>query len=379
MAADRGMASVGTDLDARRASEAVVHGALPDPFAWPDGRRGATPAEWPHRAAAWRRRLVDLGYGGMPPMPVEVRLRPRSEARVRRFAGEPRVLALDLHVALGASEVRWSVRLLLPDANAPVGVVVTGDGCWWQPPDASAERLVAGGVALAVFDRTAVAPDVGERRGGLFDTLPGSSFGALAAWAWAYRQVVAGLRSMAEVDADRIGVTGFSRGGKAALLAAATDEAIAWAHAHASGAGGAAPFRYLGDGAETIGVARAFPAWFGPRLAAFDGRVAELPFDQHVLLAAIAPRPLLLTCGADDAWANPEGTVQAAWAAREVYRFVGAGDALAVVLRPGGHALTDADWAWLDGAPAWRSPDGAPLGVRHPYVDLRPAFAWRAP
>lgn len=364
---------------ASEAGAVTEHGELPDPFAWPEGRRVTTPAEWPARASAWRELVVNVGYGGMPPAPDAAELRPRSEARVRRFAGAPRVLSLGLRLDVAGRESVVSIRLLLPDADAPVPVVVTGDGGWWQPPDASAERLAAGGTAVAVFDRTELAPDVGERRGGLFDALPDATFGALAAWAWAYRQVVAALRTRPEVDPARVGVTGFSRGGKAALLAAATDDAIAWAHAHASGAGGAAPFRYLGAGAETIGVARAFPAWFGPALRDHEGRVEALPFDQHVLLALIAPRPLLLTCGLDDAWANPVGTVQAAWAAREVYRLLGAGDALAVALRPGGHALTEADWAWLDRGPPWRSPDdGAPQGVRHPYAGLRPAFAWRA-
>lgn len=151
----------------------------------------------------------------------------------------------------------------------------------------------------------------------------------------------------APIDASRIAVTGFSRGGKAALLAGATDQRIGLVHAHASGAGGAAPFLVAGDGSEGLRVVQDFPGWFGPRLAEYVGREVELPVDQHVLLAAVMPRPLLLTCGVDDLWANPEGTRHAADAARDVARLLGRPDALVMRLRPGGHHHGPEDWQAL--------------------------------
>jgi dienelactone hydrolase len=282
---------------------------------------------------------------------------------VHRLPGAPRLLALTVRARLRGGEAAFAVRLLLPDAPAPVPAVAYGDGCWWHLDDATLARFAARGVALAVFDRTEVAPDAGRaeegvpppaRRGGLFDRLPGASFGALSAWAWAYARVVDLLLGRPEIDPGRIAVTGFSRGGKAALLAGATDERIALLHAHASGAGGAAPYRVLGEGAETLDVARAFPTWFGPRLRELVGLERELPFDQHALLAAVAPRALLLTCGVDDRWANPAGTLAAARAASEAYGLLGASDALRVALREGGHAHTPADWQLLLDAIAWR-------------------------
>jgi dienelactone hydrolase len=336
---------------------------LPDLFAWPDGRRVETPGGWPSRARAWRDAVVDLGYGGLPPAPDGVVVETRSEARVHRLPGAPRLLALTARARLRGGETVLAVRLLLPDAPAPVPAVAYGDGCWWHLDGATLARFAARGVALAVFDRTEVAPDAGraegggppaERRGGLFDLVPGASFGALSAWAWAFQRVVDLLRERPEIDPERVAVTGFSRGGKAALLAGATDDRIALVHAHASGAGGAAPFRVLGEGAETLDVARAFPTWFGPRLRAHLGRERELPFDQHALLAAVAPRALLLTCGVEDRWANPAGVVAAVRAAGEAYRLLGAPDALRVALREGGHAHVPADWQLLLDTVAWR-------------------------
>jgi len=341
----------------------TVLAELPDLLAGPDGRRVASPDAWPARARAWREVVVDVGYGGLPPAPDGVEVEARSEARVRRLPGAPRLFALTVRARMAGGAAAFAVRLLLPDAPAPVPAVAYGDGCWWHLDDATLARFAARGVALAVFDRTEVAPDAGPaeegapspaRRGGLFDLAPGASFGALSAWAWAFHRVVDLLVGRPEVHPERIAVAGFSRGGKAALLAGATDERVALVHAHASGAGGAAPYRVLGEGAETLDVARAFPTWFGPRLRGFLGRENELPFDQHALLAAVAPRALLLTCGEDDRWANPAGTLAAARAAGEAYRLLGAPDALRLALREGGHAHTPADWQLLLDVVAWR-------------------------
>jgi aminoglycoside 6-adenylyltransferase len=363
---------------------------LQDLFAWPDGRRVATTSEWPARARAWRELIVDFAYGGLPPAPERLEFEVRSETRVRHLPGTPRLLVLRLHAILGASGLAFTVQLMLPDATLPVPAIAYGDGCWWNLDDRTVARFAERGIALARFDRTEVAPDAiaptdatspPARRGGLFDALPDATFGALAAWAWAYHRVVDLLRLLPAIDRGRIGVTGFSRGGKAALLAGASDPRIGLVHAHASGAGGAAPFRYLGAGAETLDVVRAYPTWFGPRLAAFHGRETDLPFDQHALLAVVAPRPLLLTGGVDDSWANPEGMLQAAWAAGEAYRVVGAPDALTFALRAGGHAHTRADWARLLDLVGWRwlgGPEPGWIGW-HPYVGLQPAFGWRAP
>ncbi len=363
--------------------------ALPDPFADPDGRRVADPAAWPERARAWRSLIADVAYGGLPPAPDGVEVETLGESRVLAVPGAPWLTGYRVTASVDGAPVGFVVRLLRPDGDAPVPAILYGDGGWWNLTDAVARRVVGDGLALAWFDRTEVAADVAGPigtdsgpRGGLHGAVPAGSFGAIAAWAWGFHRAVDLLRRLPEIDAARVAVTGFSRGGKAALLAGATDERIALVHDHASGAGGGAAFRHVGAGGESLAaLVERFPSWFGPQLAAFAGREEELPFDQHCLLAAIAPRPLLLTYAAGDPWSNPAGMVQAAWAAGEVYRFLGHGDALAFHLRPGGHAHTEQDWDALLRFVAWRWRGAEPLaGVgRHPFGSLEPAFAWRAP
>jgi hypothetical protein len=154
-------------------------------------------------------------------------------------------------------------------------------------------------------------------------------------------------------------------------------------------------------------------------LGAYVDKEGELPIDQHALLAAVMPRDLLVTCGVDDLWANPDGTAQAALAAREVARFVGRPEAVAMRVSPGGHSHGPEVWAellrlvsrlWLGsgsgvdagtgttanggvggtGGAVDRGTSGGPRSGtllathakptwRDATEDLQPGFAWRAP
>lgn len=368
---------------------AVDKGQLPDPFLKPGGGRVAAAGEWPARAAAWRDLIVGLEYGGLPPRPEAVEVETLCHSAVRAWPGAPRLWSLRINCRGGERPFSLTVRLLFPDGAGPFPAIVYGDGCWWYATEEIARLVVEGGCALAMFNRTEMAEDLGYggvpdktgRSGGLYDVYPGMTFGALSAWAWGCHRVVDLLCRQPFIDPERIAVTGHSRGGKTALLAGATDGRIALVNDNASGEGGGAAFRYVGNGGETLNIVNVFPSWFGPGLREYPGREEALPFDQHCLLAAIAPRLLLMTYGLNDRWSNPEGMVQCHWAAREVYRFLGAGENIAFLLRPGGHRHAPEDWRalmdfigvhWLGREPA------APCGL-HPYAHLRPAFSWQAP
>lgn len=238
---------------------------------------------------------------------------------------------------------------VLDDDRVPVTAGAVPSDC----PDGVGARAsywdlqgaVAAGWAVATFHQSDVVADDATALDAASPG-PGSDeapFGAVAAWAWGLRVVASAVR-----DRDDIGpvwLMGHSRRGKAALWAGALSAHVDGVWAHQSGTLGATLSRSTG-GESVRAITTLFPHWFTPRAAGFADREAAMPFDQHGLLALIAPRPLLLSDGADDTWADPPGAAAAADLARPAWPLLGApSDALQHTLRPGGHEVTAEDWA----------------------------------
>ncbi|MEO0733483.1 MAG: acetylxylan esterase, partial [Bacteroidota bacterium] len=77
-----------------------------------------------------------------------------------------------------------------------------------------------------------------------------------------------------------------------------------------------------------------FPHWFLDDFHARAGRDSLLLYDQDWLLAAIAPRKLLVSSASEDSWADPAGEFAALWAALPVYRLYNPKAALPSVFPP---------------------------------------------
>ena len=355
---------------------------LPDPFRCEDGTRVCTAAQWRRRREELRDLIVALEYGGIPPTPSETRGERLNETTGKKLNGVPYV---SYRVVTGPDRpFSFILQLLVPPGDGPFPVVLNGDACWQYVTDEVAAEVLRRGAILARFNRVDIVPDIdgSDRTTGLYSVYPGLCYGALAAWAWGYHRCVDVLVGMDCVDASRIAVVGHSRGGKTALLAGATDERIALTCANNSGAGGAGCYRWQGPGSETLSDSIRLSAyWYGPRLKQYVGRENELPFDQHFLKSLVAPRALLTQEALGDLWANPAGTWQTHLAAREVYRFLGAEERIALWHREGAHEHGAVDWrAFLDYM-GWQlgGETSLPDFARNPFPGLPPAFSWRAP
>jgi len=342
----------------------------------------AQAAEWPLRRRELLDLVVDLEYGGLPPAPDETVTEPLHEHTLAAF---DHARHAQYRIATGpAPACTFVLDLTIPPGAGPFPVVLTGDGCWRYVTEAVTQAVLRRGCILAVFNRCEIAPDVGssDRTTGVYRTCAGGACGALAAWAWGIQRAVDALQGMSCVESGRIAVVGHSRGGKAALLAGATDERIAVTCANGSGCGGAGSFRWRGPGSERLAdILRVFPYWFGPRLQAYAGREDELPFDQHSLAALLAPRALIFTEALGDHWANPGGAWQTFLGAREAYRFLGAEPRLGIAYREGVHEHTLEDWnVFLDFMEAQARGGGRRI-CRAPeaFRQLPPAFSWSAP
>jgi hypothetical protein len=130
-----------------------------------------------------------------------------------------------------------------------------------------------------------------------------------------------------QVDAKRVAIHGVSRLGKTVAWAGAYDQRFAAVIASCGGEGGAALSHR--DYGETIGHLVApsrYPYQFAKNYATYAGFPDKAPFDAHMLLSLIAPRPVLLQTGSTDNWSDPKGEFLSAVAAGPVYKLLGKGD-----------------------------------------------------
>jgi hypothetical protein len=149
-------------------------------------------------------------------------------------------------------------------------------------------------------------------------------WGAIAAWAWGLRRVMDHLETEPAIDAKRVALLGSSRLGKTVLWTGATDERYAVILASVSGESGAAlSRRNYGETVRHMTDSTRYAYQFARTYQTYGDRVNELPFDGHMLVSLIAPRPLLLQTGDTDFWSDPKGEYLSAVAASPVWRLLG--------------------------------------------------------
>ena len=382
---------------------------LPDLLVGPDGEEVTTPEGWRTVARPrWMEILEEQEYGRRPaPVPVTAEKVERGEgpggtrriqARLRLGQGPdapatevllylpPLSLPPDrpgaarfptfLHLNFGGNHAETAD----PAVRIPAGWVPNGKETGVTENRALAasrgtlahrwpiDRLAARGFATATAYYGDVFPDRADGRAE--SALPSLGYesdrarlapdepGAISTWAWQLSRILDWLVTLPEIDPERVIVVGHSRLGKTALWAGAGDERFAMVVSNESGCGGAALERR--NFGETVRrITTVFPHWFCPNFAGWAGRAPEMPFDQHVLLAMTAPRPLYVASAAEDLWADPRGEFLAAVAAAPAWELFGkeglgtadfpapdapVGGSIGYHVRSGAHDLLAWDW-----------------------------------
>jgi hypothetical protein len=185
-------------------------------------------------------------------------------------------------------------------------------------------------------------------------------WGSISAWAWGLSRAIDYLETDKGVDAKRVAILGVSRLGKTVMWAGAHDPRIALVIASCSGEGGAAlSRRNYGETIAHLTEPTRYPYQFAANYAKYANKVDQFPVDAHMLVALIAPRPVLLQTGDKDFWSDPKGEFLAAVAAGPVYRLLGkqgldtdrmppAGTpilhTIGYYMHAGGHGTIPSDW-----------------------------------
>jgi hypothetical protein len=185
-------------------------------------------------------------------------------------------------------------------------------------------------------------------------------WGAIAAWGWGLSRALDYLETDKAVDAKKVAIVGVSRLGKTVMWAGAHDQRFAMVIASCSGEGGAAlSRRNYGETIAHLTEPTRYPYQFCANYGKYAKAVDELPVDAHMLVALMAPRPVLLQTGDKDFWSDPKGEFLAAVAAEPVFKLFGKqglgtdqlpapGEAIlhdiGYEMHAGGHGTVPSDW-----------------------------------
>lgn len=349
---------------------------LPDLLAY-EGGKVMSPTPWRDKRADILNLFRTNVYGQSPGRPEHIAFS-IIEENPAAMDGGATLRRIAITSRQGSRSHRFELTLFLPNKPSravPVFLLINN-----RPPSNTdpsrkeksgfwpAEQVIARGYGIAAFHYAELAPDDAKTyRDGVikfFDAGPAGgstlyTWGALAAWAWGASRAMDYFETDPRVDKAHVAVVGHSRGGKAALWAGAEDERFAMVVSNDSGEGGAAlSRRNFGETIERINTS--FPHWFATAYKTFNRRAAELPVDQHMLLALAAPRALYVASADEDLWADPRGEFLSLAASSPVFALWGdppirTGDMPALDMpivsgrrgyhvRTGGHNLTPYDW-----------------------------------
>ncbi len=212
------------------------------------------------------------------------------------------------------------------------------------------EEIIDTGFGVFAFCYENVTEDNGDFENGLcalFEREGISSFGKISIWAYFASICMDYLCTREEIDKNNVAIIGHSRLGKTALLCSALDERFKLTCSNDSGCCGAAVSRGKSKDNESIeDIVRVFPFWFCRDFPKYVNNESSLPFDQHMLLALIAPRYLIIGGAKEDVWADNDGQQLSCQLAKKAWSFYNESYAKKVKYyeREGTHFLSRDDW-----------------------------------
>lgn len=281
---------------------------LPDILTFENGNKVTTAEDF----AVRRKELVDIlsrrAYGYMPAAPKSVSL--ERTLQTEGCAGFASVEKFILHAETEYGDVTFPFHAFFPTDGKKHPLAVTVN----FRPDVydkyyPAEEIINKGFAIASIYYNDVATDDGDFGNGIAASFPrlcnGTDPGKISFWAWAASRVIDALWDDERIDNQNIAVAGHSRLGKTSLWCAANDERVTYVFDNNSGCMGDSLEQTRHEGGETQRrISEVFPYWFCDNFNNDVQNGIPVPFDQHFLMAACAPRYVFVGSAELDDWAD---------------------------------------------------------------------------
>jgi hypothetical protein len=296
-------------------SDLISIHSLPNPFLNQEGNLLIKKSDWLCRRQEVGYQAQEFSLGIKPPKPQSV----RSELKGNQLRV---IIEHQGKTTEFTAEISWPKT-----GQAPYPAIIGIGGSWINN-----EELLNQGIAIIKFPNNEIAEQLNSssRGKGKFFDLYGQdhSAGALIAWAWGVSRLIDGIELSAkdQINPQRLGVTGCSRNGKGALVAGAFDQRIRLTIPQESGSGGSTTWRVSemqlarGQNVQTLRQIVQENVWFTDSFKQFGESVNKLPFDQHLILGMVAPRPLLLVENTSMEWLGNESTYMSALAAQSIWK-----------------------------------------------------------
>jgi hypothetical protein len=293
----------------------TTNAKLPNPFKFFNGDDVKTKADFECKNKEVSAAMQAQELGTLPPKPSTV-------------TGTLSGSSLSISSTEGGKTVSFSVSIKKPSGSGPFPAIIAYG---------AASIPVPAGVATITFDNGVIGAQGGQSdrgKGKFFDLYgSGHSAGALTAWAWGVDRIIDALEATpaAGIDTKRLGVTGCSRNGKGAFVAAALVNRIALGIPQESGSGGAACWRISdsekakGKSIQTASQIVGENVWFSKNFNAFSTKANTLATDHHQLAGMVAPRGLIVIENEID-WLGPVSTTACQKAGRLIYKALGVPD-----------------------------------------------------
>lgn len=291
-------------------------------------------------AGLWRERRAELLdilqkniYGYTPELPEKVTGEVVEQGSEMAFAGKVNQQLISIKFDTPKGDFTFPLNLFLP-RNVPSAPLFLHIAFRPDIPDiyCPVEEITDNGFALAVIYYKDIVNDNlhGDYSDGLgklyIDKCKRKSdeWGKIGMWAYAASRALDYLLTRDEIDHKHIAVVGHSRLGKTALWCAAQDERFFMGISNNSGIGGAAIAKHS-TGERILDFIKVGSwDWFCEKFKEFSGyEDISIPYDQHFLLAAIAPRYVCVGSAEFDKGADPKSEFLSCVAASEAYRLLG--------------------------------------------------------